>query len=262
MSGALPPELLIPIITLLGLIFGSFASAIASRVPEGKSFLRGRSACPVCHTTLGARDLIPVLSWLLARGKCRHCHTPIGWRYPLMELTMAGIFLLVYATHGWSLTTLLLCLLAFLLLIMIWIDLTHMIIPDGLNLSLFILALIWAFCMRTEPLLPTLGWMLAKPLIALLAALLLRQIMFWWKKQEGLGLGDVKFLAATAPFLWLEAISFFLLAAGLSGLVFVLFWRKMGGGARFPFGPALAGALFVCVTWPAVPNAWLSLMMP
>ena len=75
-----------------GLIFGSFATVVAHRVPRRESFVAGRSRCPHCGSTIAAYDNIPVVSWLLLRGRCRNCREAIPARYPLTELTMAALF--------------------------------------------------------------------------------------------------------------------------------------------------------------------------
>ena len=51
--------------------------------------------------------------------------------------------------------------------------------------------------------------------------------------------------------LGLAALPGFLIAAGVLGAGFGLLWRRVRGDAAFPFGPALAAALFVCVLWSA-----------
>ena len=48
---------------------GSFLAVVAVRLPEGRSVLRGRSACPHCAAVLGFLDLVPILGWRLARGR-------------------------------------------------------------------------------------------------------------------------------------------------------------------------------------------------
>lgn len=78
-----------------GLAFGSFVNALVWRVKTNKN-LNGRSQCPDCKKTLLARDLIPVLSWLLLRGKCRYCRRRISWQYPAVELAGALTFVASY----------------------------------------------------------------------------------------------------------------------------------------------------------------------
>jgi len=66
---------------------GSFLAVLVIRLPVGRPVLFGRSACDHCGTVLGWRDLVPLISGLLAGGKCRYCHTPVSRFHPLMELT-------------------------------------------------------------------------------------------------------------------------------------------------------------------------------
>src|SRR3954447_1245672 len=75
-----------------GLVFGSFATVVAHRVPRGEGFVTGRSHCPSCGSQIAAYDNIPVVSWLALRGHCRSCGTSIPARYPLTELAMAVLF--------------------------------------------------------------------------------------------------------------------------------------------------------------------------
>lgn len=84
---------------MVGLTLGSFVTMLSYRLPRGLSIVRPPSSCPRCQTRLGARDLVPVFSWLCVKGRCRHCHWPISPRYPLIELVVAllvtGVFVLI-----------------------------------------------------------------------------------------------------------------------------------------------------------------------
>ena len=84
---------------------------------------------------LGARDLVPLFSWLLLKGRCRHCGAKLGAFYPLTELAALGIALwalLILPSHlvwptaalGWA------------LLALAVIDAHHLILPDVLTLPL------------------------------------------------------------------------------------------------------------------------------
>ena len=84
------------IVFILGLGVGSFLNALIFRLHSGESVAKGRSKCPKCQHQLGAKDLIPVLSFIFLRGKCRYCRAPISWQYPVVELTAAVLFVLIY----------------------------------------------------------------------------------------------------------------------------------------------------------------------
>lgn len=86
----------------IGLCFGSFASLLAYRLPRGLPWAATRSQCPACGHALGVRDLIPLVSWAMSGGKCRYCKARVSVRYPLLEITAAGICLALYALIGWQ----------------------------------------------------------------------------------------------------------------------------------------------------------------
>jgi len=95
---------------LYGLCLGSFTTALMYRVPRGISWVRGksllknksvaRSRCSNCNTTLSSLDLIPLFSWVFLKGKCRHCGVKISVLYPLIELSVVMITLVLW--HIWG----------------------------------------------------------------------------------------------------------------------------------------------------------------
>lgn len=76
----------------LGASFGSFAGAIAWRVPRQQSIL-DRSRCDSCRRVLTAKDLVPILSWIFAKGKCKECGASISWKHPLRESVCGAVAL-------------------------------------------------------------------------------------------------------------------------------------------------------------------------
>ena len=93
---------LIGVVSVVGLLIGSFLNVLIHRVPAGKSVVRPRSACPACGEPIGERDNIPVLSWLWLRGRARCCGEPISRRYPLVEAGTGVVFGSVAAWTGLS----------------------------------------------------------------------------------------------------------------------------------------------------------------
>jgi len=96
--------MIILLLVLLGLSFGSFINAFVWRLHERVDWLKRRSECDYCHHVLSPLDLIPIFSWLALRGKCRYCHKPLSWQYPLSELTTAGLFCISYVYWPFSLS--------------------------------------------------------------------------------------------------------------------------------------------------------------
>lgn len=65
---------------------GSFLKCWADRTRSGVSVADGRSFCDNCGQTLAARDLVPVLSWIMAGGKSRCCRQSISPTLLLAEI--------------------------------------------------------------------------------------------------------------------------------------------------------------------------------
>ena len=103
--GQYPPVMdafLVAACAVLGLAVGSFLNVVIWRVPRQESVVSPRSRCTRCGTELGARDNVPILSWLILRGRCRTCGASISSRYPLVEALTAVLFALVAVRFGWD----------------------------------------------------------------------------------------------------------------------------------------------------------------
>lgn len=117
-------------IILLGLTLGSFYNVVALRVPAKESLLNPPSHCPNCNTRLKARDLFPVISYLLSGGKCRHCGTRVSPLYPLGEAVTGLLFLWVYLQFGLTGKGIIGYVLVSLAVIVTVADLKYMLIPN------------------------------------------------------------------------------------------------------------------------------------
>ena len=233
-------------VALLGLIFGSFATLVSHRLVAGGKIAVARSRCPACKTALGARDLIPLLSWLLAKGACRHCNAAIHWRYPAIEAATAILFLLVFWRAGPTPEFIALALFATCFVIMAAVDFEHRIIPDEVQLAMAVLGLVRAFALLTTPLVEVLAGLLA----GLFLGAALQKGYKWWRGRDGLGTGDVKFLCVAGIWLGAPGLAPLMLLSGLLGIATALLWRLLGRGEYFPFGPALGLATFLLVVFP------------
>lgn len=257
-EGLFALELIIVIFT--GLVFGSFASALIYRIPrdipwfyhpandENKKAQACRSACPHCGYTLRVRDLIPIFSWLFLRGQCRQCGARISPMYPLAEMAVLGGFLSVYFGFGLDWTYLALYLLVPVLVALLFIDVEHYILPDGLVLSAGILAalhwgLLWSQSLVSKD--DILSLYIAGVLIFGFFAWILGLIVSRLLKKDALGFGDVKFFAVAGLWLGVLKLSYFAILSGFLGVLLGAIWKMAGKGEVFPFGPALIIALFV-----------------
>ena len=126
------------LVLALGLIGGSYINALVWRLYRGKKTVLARSECVQCSHKLAARDLIPVVSFLVLAGRCRYCHKKISWQYPAVELASGlGLYWLTL-----NFQTDLFIWLAGIFLITVFIfvyDLKYLLIPDGAVL----LGVIW-----------------------------------------------------------------------------------------------------------------------
>ena len=120
------------LIIVLGLAFGSFLNVCIFRLPNQESISRPRSRCPKCHHQLKFWENIPVLSYLFLRGKCSNCRANISLRYPLIEIITSLVFLLLYYYYGFTIKTLLLCVLISIVIIITFIDIDVQLIPNEL----------------------------------------------------------------------------------------------------------------------------------
>jgi leader peptidase (prepilin peptidase)/N-methyltransferase len=75
------------------------------------------------------------------------------------------------------------------------------------------------------------------------------------KKQDGIGMGDAKLLAALGAWLGWTVLPSLLLIASLAGIVgglIYLQWKRQNARNAFPFGPFLVFAGIIELLWPQI----------
>jgi leader peptidase (prepilin peptidase)/N-methyltransferase len=234
---------------VLGVVMGSAVTAIAWRVPRGRSWVRGRSACPNCRHELEFLDLVPVLSWMFHRGRCRHCGASISLRYPITELMCGAwaVLLLRQVGLGWSYP--LLAVWGFLLIALLWIDLDFQLLPDVLTFPGTLIAVAAALTLPGGARHALLGVATGSGILWLLAWGYLRV-----RKIEGMGYGDIKLAAMFGAVLGWQLTLVTLFLAALAGSIWggILMLRRRGDGqTALPFGTVLAPAAMVVFLWGA-----------
>ena len=227
---------------IFGLIVGSFLNVVIFRLPRGTSVVWPASACGSCRRELRWFENIPVVSWIVLGAKCARCKAPISMQYPLVEATTAVLFVLVAAMTPVGPLLAARLLLVCGLVVLFGIDLEHQILPNSITLPGIVAGL--AFSLVGPP-----GWK-ASLLGAVLGGGSLYAIAAGYyavRKEEGLGMGDVKMLAAIGAFLGWQAVLLTLVLSSLSGaLIGVAMIAAQRGSMKYalPFGTFLAlGAL-------------------
>jgi len=128
------------------------------------------------------------------------------------------------------------------------IDLRHGIIPDALNLAIAALGLASAIAADGG-----VGGVeaIGEALAAGGICWLLRRLYFMWRKIHGLGLGDVKFVAAATMWVGLSGTPTLILIAALAALVAAgglqIAGHRLTRQTSLPFGPFLALGLLATV---------------
>lgn len=263
------------LIIILGLVVGSFLSALTYRLPRNKSVTFGRSFCDHCKRKIRWYDNIPLISYLALRGECRNCSKKISLRYPLIELFTAVLFLVFTYTlfnckdtlnseilcdlrsllGNWVIPYLLF-ILSMVITIFI-IDLEHKIIPDNIVFYLFIVTFLVFLASSSPTLIPRLVSAFGSSMFLLLIHLL--------TKGRGMGLGDVKLALFVGLLLgWPKTLTWLYLSfviGALIGLMLIMF-KKAKFGKQIPFGPFMILSLIITLIWGNFFNGLIFLYLP
>lgn len=231
---------------IAGAAIGSFACVLARRSAEGRDWVVAPSACEACGARLGARDLVPVVSFVLGRGRCRLCRAPIPRDHLAFELLGAGVPLwLAVAVPGetmpWG------CALGWLLLALAGADARSFRLPLPLTAALAGLGMAATAAIAPErlglhALAALAGW-------AGLAAVAVAYRRL--RRREGLGGGDALLLAAGGAWVGPEALPGIVAMASVSALAFAVATGKGRPAADrpIPFGPFLAAGIWLSWLW-------------
>lgn len=227
---------------MLGLVIGSFLNVVVYRLPRGQSLLRPPSRCPKCGYALPWYDNVPVLGWLMLGGRCRKCRTAISAQYPIVEFITGVLFaLIVWMTPDLPLMMSRLTLVC-ILIALFGIDLEHQILPNTITLPGIIVGMIFSTVAAPGWKDALLGVLLGGGLLYGIAA-----AYFLVRREEGMGMGDVKMLALIGAFLGWKAVLVTLVLSSFSGAIVGMgLMAAERGGMRLamPFGTFLAlGAL-------------------
>lgn len=252
-----------------GLIIGSFLNVVILRYnPDNSVFsltpIGGRSHCMNCRKILSWHELIPLFSFLIQRGRCRSCEGQFSWQYPIVEFLSGLIFLTPFYFYNQNFDSQLSLAIGFLwtmvflvFLVLAVIDYYWYIIPDELNIFLAVAGTVRIFLENSPWYFSEFSGSFINGYAALfglrsdiwlnhlaggLIGFLIIGAIILFTKGKGMGIGDLKLIAALGILFGWPDIVFLLASAFIIGALFsiyLLVQRKKGLKDSVPFGPFL-----------------------
>lgn len=239
---------------VLGAVLGSFFDCAAWRRAHGESVLRGRSHCGSCGHVLAARDLIPVVSYLVSRGRCRYCGAKIPGDALAAEAAGAASFFAVTLRYGLSPELIMWLALAALLLLLSLTDYMERRLPD-VFLALAIANRLAFLPFLGDPVGKLPGMLIGAfsvSLPLLLAVLAMDRLL----GRETMGGGDIKlFFVLGLYFPWIQML-FLLLISCILGIAGGLRSLRRAPGEGIPFGPYISAAAMITMFVGEPVTAW------
>lgn len=258
----------------MGATIGSFLNVVIYRLPRGLSIAQPKhSFCPSCKHRLTLPDLVPLLSWAFLGGKCRHCKARVSPRYFIVELINASLWAVLWyqvfvvksdpllaehLSYGEA-TAYFVAYAAFAsaLVVAIFTDLAHYIIPDqvnafmllcgvGLNVALIVMGspAAWMWGMPSS----IAGWLVGWGVLWGIA--FFGRLFF---RKDAMGHGDIKMARGIGSVLLpVSALLSFGLAVALGavvGIVIVALRKRHPepeGEDEGPYVPETLGSLLKC----------------
>ena len=227
---------------ILGNIMGSFYLVLGTRLPKGEDVVKSRSRCDNCKKILKWYNLIPLVSFIVQKGKCSSCGQKISSEHFFAEIFTGLLFLLtsIYFPFGYNYLT---GLIIVSLMVIIFIsDFKYMIILDSpliVSIVLIIILKLIYFGFKTTI------YSIISGLILFLIMLLIEKLGSLILKKDSLGGGDIKFAFLMGLTLDVKLGIVALVLSTFLALPYAVASVKIMKSHEFPYGPFLAGALFI-----------------
>jgi leader peptidase (prepilin peptidase)/N-methyltransferase len=237
------PELipLFIVIFLFGIVIGSFLNVCIFRIPEHQTVVTERSHCMHCGYQLSWYDMVPVFSWLFLRGRCRKCGEPVSPQYPIVEAANGILYVGIFAVRGFTLESVIYCLLASALLVLSVIDWRTYEIPFGINIFILVLGVIQVAADLQN-------WM--QYLFGFFCVSILLWLILMLSKGRAIGGGDVKLMAAAGLLLgWERIILAFLMGCVLGSVIHLIRMKASGAEHVLAMGPYLSAGILLAALW-------------
>jgi len=232
-----------------GLAWASLINGVAHRLLKERALLQIPPRCVKCDDVLAWYDVIPVISHMIFGGTCRPCASPASFVYPAVEFFGACVFTALWYTRGcdygqiWSFKLSLDLLFATALLITLRTDLEELFI---FRLSSLYLVPVCLACSLAGLFEATFWESFLGAALGYLIPWCAGRLFFAMRGVEGIGVGDLEFLAMIGAFFGSSKMIDSMVIACVSGIVIGIIYAVIHRDrqVRIPFGPFLAlGAL-------------------
>ncbi|SHN54420.1 leader peptidase (prepilin peptidase) / N-methyltransferase [Butyrivibrio hungatei DSM 14810] len=260
---------------IFGLVLGSFLNCTAMRIVKKENWVKGRSHCINCGHDLGAKDLIPLISYLQTGGRCRYCKKKISIRYPLTELIFGFLSLFMYMAvmapeiakafsgnnellFGSFLVFIRNIVLTGALFVIALVDLEIQEVPNGCLIVGVLAFLLTTPFICEEDWIKWIGHRILAAILTMMIIILIVVIMERVLKKQAMGGGDIKLYALLALYLGYAGSYEVVLLSCIIGIIFVavrkvLFPEK---AKEFPFAPSIALAGYLMLIFSEIVTDW------
>jgi len=225
-------ETMATIFFIYGLFIGSFLNVCIFRIPAGISLIKPPSSCGSCGHRLNYIDMLPVVNYIINKGKCRYCKSSYSMQYPLIELLNGILYLFISLKFGFSINSIIYCIIVSLLIVVSMIDLKHKIIPDGLIITGIIIGIILLLQDKTVLFNRLIGLGIGLGLFLTIAVL-----------TNAMGGGDIKLMAVLGLIFGIKGILFIALFSFVIGAIIsvaLLTLKIKSRKDEIPFGPFIS----------------------
>lgn len=264
------PSFFIALITIIGLVVGSFLNVVIYRLPlmikkdwqRQCAELRGefyesqpifnlvspRSACIHCGHKVTVLENIPIVSYIALRGRCSQCHAHISLQYPAVEAITALLSGFIAWFFGFSIITMAALIFVWALIALAVIDLNTQLLPDDITLPLLWIGLI----VNMNNLFTTID----SAIIGAILGYLSLWLIYWSFKlmtgKEGMGYGDFKLLSAIGAWLGWSMLPLVILFSSFVGAIVgigLIIVCRLKKNIPMPFGPYLVAGGLIALFW-------------
>jgi leader peptidase (prepilin peptidase)/N-methyltransferase len=176
--------------------------------------------------------MLPVVNYIINKGRCKYCGSSYSVQYPLIELLNGLLYALIAVKYGFSITSVVYCIIISILITISIIDMKHKIIPDSLNIAGAIAGIIFIITTKASFLDSLLGALIGLGLFLSIALL-----------TNAMGGGDIKLMAMLGIIFGVKGVLFITLSSFVIGAIIsliLIFLKIKSRKDEISFGPFIS----------------------